>query len=133
MRKKGWLQLLAVLALAAFMALFAAGCGDDSPGDVVKEALEKTSDRDFDEVYDMFAKDSSMRKYNSKEEYVENAKKNMPEGASISDIEILEEKIDGDNATVRFKATFKAPDEPDDTDEETAKLVKEDGEWKIVE
>lgn len=131
MRKKGWLQLLAVLALAAFMALFAAGCGDDSPGDVVKEALEKTSDRDFGDVYDLFSRDSSLRKQ-SKDEYVADAEKDMPEEASIEDIEILEEKIDGDKATVKFKATFKTPGEPDDTDENTAKLVKEDGEWKIV-
>lgn len=39
------------------------------------------------------------------------------------DVEILETKIDGDKATVRYRDT--------DGEERTETLIKEDGEWKL--
>lgn len=133
MRKRGWLQLLAVLVLGAFMALFAAGCGGGGPGDTVEKFFENMADRNFAEVYDMVSRDSPARKV-SREEFIKTMEEaGIPEGASMSDYEVLEERIDGDRATVRFKATLKAPNEPDDTDEGTVELVNEDGEWKIFD
>lgn len=128
-----WLKLLVVLSLVAALALTVTACGGDSPGDTVKKYFDNISSGDFGAVYDLLSKDSPARKQYSRDEFVEMAKEEFPQGATISNYSVLEEKIDGDRATVKFRATLKAPDAPEDTDEDTISLVKEDGKWKLLD
>ncbi|MHB1381421.1 MAG: hypothetical protein ACYCXJ_04250, partial [Thermoleophilia bacterium] len=54
-----------------------------------------------------------------------------PQGTEIVDLEITEESIDGDRATVTWTGVIKTPELPDESGGATIELVKEDGAWRI--
>lgn len=126
-RSKRLTLFLAFLALMALPAL--SGCGEETPGDAVERHLELLNDRQWDEFYDMHAGDLPDR-----QEFIDSLEDTFPEEASISDIEILKEEIDGDNAAVEVRYVINLPDTGEQEVEETVKLVREGGgAWKIAE
>ena len=117
--------------LVALLALAAAGCGGNSPSSATTDMLTLLGNRDFSGAYDAFASSSQIRANVSKEEFVSEMGASLPEGSSLSDIRITDEKIDGDTATVSWSATVKAPNVPDQQLNDSFQLTKEDGVWKV--
>lgn len=128
-------SLLTVLAIAALLlaAALAAGCGGgDSPSSVVDDYIGALNERDFDKIYDLTS--SSYQESQPKDEFVSGLEAVWIEGSSLEEYEIIEEKVDGDKATVTFKATVLLPGAPEDSSEmseSSVELVKEDGGWKL--
>lgn len=122
---------LRLTALAAVTFALAACGGGNGPGaTIVKMNAELCSSGDPSTI-GKYASASSqpvvgmITAVMSEPAKAEEMKKQVKEGCETAKpIEILEEKIDGDKATVRFRNP--------EGEEETQQLVKEDGEWKIV-
>lgn len=120
-----------MLVLAVLISYPIIGCGDsDSPADVVDQSLKSYNDRDFNKVYELSS--SNLQNVSeSREKVTELMETSWPPGAKMVDIEITEEKIDGDHAEVAWKGTLTMPEIPDQKAGATVKLVKEDGVWRI--
>ena len=116
---KKTIKIVAASVFAAILLLTSCGGGASAPKDVTVKFLEATTKADFKEankyaseetikMLDMIKAFASMKPDSVKNKKVE--------------IEVIEEKIDGDNATVRYKQNGK---------ENAIKLVKIDGNWKV--
>lgn len=124
LRKLIYLIIVLVLLAPAW------SCGGDSPGDVAMQSLEAYNQREFDLLYDL-SSTSLKGQLGTREEGIEIMSATWPPGASISDIEIIEENEDGDRATVVWKGNVSLPDLPVRENESEIKLVREDDQWKI--
>lgn len=124
-------KTLAVLSLLAIlMALsLAVGCtGQDSPGEIVKKHLNLLDQRRFKEFYNMHAAGYLP----DRETYINSLEDSFPEGASITNIQVLQEDTQGDTATVKVRYTKELPGVPVQDVEADVELVKENGIWKIA-
>lgn len=123
---------LITLALAALLLVLPlSGCGEEqAPADVVREIFAAYNARDFEKAYDLSS--SSLREEGgSREEALERMSVSWPQGTEIVDLEITDELIDGDKATVTWTGVIKTPELPDETGGATIDLVKEDGSWHV--
>lgn len=122
-----------MLAFAAAASLFLFTACSDSPSDVVQNFCDAMAEADFAAAKEYATGNArkealkmseDLEKLSDKfqEKMKEEFKKEM--GERLSKLEILSEDIDGENATVKVMI---------DGDEETIKLKKVDGEWKILE
>jgi hypothetical protein len=116
-----------VIALAVVLVVVVGGGG--GPGGVVEDYFDAIQDQDCDFI-DLLSKDA-------RAELEKGTCEDDPEAffggdsdtCPDSDIEIKDEKEDGDKATVEFEVTGGG----DDCEEKgTIDLVKEDGDWKIA-
>lgn len=108
--------------------------GDDyagGPADTVREYFKGMDKGDYGGCYDLFAEDSEVRESYSRKEFTEMM--NEIGEISIIGFEILEHEVDGDKATIKFRATANISGGLELPDEETFTLVKEDGDWKILD
>jgi len=123
--------LIAMLVLAVLMSCPITGCGgSDSPADVVNQSLKAYNDRDFNKVYDLSS--SKLQDMSeSREKVTELMETSWPPGATMVDIEVTDEKIDGDHAEVTWKGTLTMPEIPDQQAGATVNLIREDDVWKI--
>ncbi len=105
---------------AAFSLVAAVGCnkGGGSPKDVAEKFYKAVNNKDFNEAKNYATKESA-----SMLDMMSTFAKTLP--AKSKDIEVLNEKIEGETATVdvKDKETGKV---------QTAKLKKEDGKWKVA-
>lgn len=134
MRRHIW-KLTAMMVLAILLAapLLATGCGSESPSPVTEKFIRTMSDRKFAEAYDMLAEGSPARTV-SREEFVSLSEANFPAGLTFENIKIIDERIDGNKATVKWSAVTKQPNTPDENTEQELSLVQgDDGNWKVWE
>ena len=110
------LPALLLLALAAGPA--ACGPGGDSDEDKVRDVVEKVASNDPAVCKDL-TEGFLSREFDGDEGKCE---KQAREAEDEQNLEIEKVEVDGDKATVEAKA---------DGDKGTAKLVKEDGDWKL--
>ncbi|MEM9108971.1 MAG: DUF4878 domain-containing protein [Planctomycetota bacterium] len=119
-------QLLTALMLVCSFALIGCGGGSAGPGDTVKEFAEAMEAGDTEKVKELApAMGMAGEKLDG---MVQTAAMEMKEKKGIKEIEIVEEKIDGETATVKAITHF-----GDGTKEEgePMKLAKIDGKWVI--
>lgn len=129
-------MLVLVLALAAVLS--ASGCGSDEPARVVEEFLNSTADQDCEKWVELLSSESLELFGGSREEAVKSCEESVKslggENARVEmvNFEALEQEINGDTATVKFSATARIEGVEDEIiEEDTATLIKENGEWKI--
>ncbi len=105
---------------AAFSLVAAVGCnkGGGSPKEVAEKFYKAVNNKDFNEAKNYATKESA-----SMLDMMSTFAKTLP--AKSKDIEVLNEKVEGETATVdvKDKETGKV---------QTAKLKKEDGKWKVA-
>jgi cellobiose-specific phosphotransferase system component IIB len=118
-------------ALAAVTLALAACGGGNGPGNVIVKMNEELCSSGDPSTIAKYASQSSqpvvgmITAVMSEPAKAEEMKKQVKEGCEkAKPIEILEEKIDGDKATVRFRNP--------EGEEETQQLIRENGEWKLV-
>jgi hypothetical protein len=122
------------LIIAVAVASFApAGCGDeeDGPGEVVEEVFAAYNARDFGKVYDLSSQTLQLQA-GTRDEAIAQMSSGWPQGTEVVDLEIVEETIDGDAATVKWSGTIKTPELPDEASSASVSLVREDGQWKLA-
>lgn len=119
----------------AFVMLFASGCGSApqegaTPAQTMKNYVEAGREMDVAKLRDAFSRnslkefDEEARRQNISVE--ENMKKMIdPAKAMTVNIEMRNEKIEGDTATLEVKNALVG-------EWETVPFVKEDGRWKIA-
>ncbi|MGB0768983.1 MAG: DUF4878 domain-containing protein, partial [Phycisphaeraceae bacterium] len=117
-------HLLATLLLIGSFALVGCG-GSDGPGDTVEALAYAMEDGDSETVKEIIPGLAGMLGDEKLKAMVTEASAETKEKGGITSVEILEETIDGDTATVKSKITFGNGD----TEEETQKLTKVDGKW----
>ncbi len=117
---------LAVLMLLVVVALVF--LGGNSPTSVTEDFFSAVQDGDCDGYYDSLSKDTQklVKKSDCKDDPDEFLNTKDGEGCEI---EVSDEKVDGDDATVKYK--IKDCDSDDENDSGELDLVKEDGDWKI--
>lgn len=132
MKQFATLRPVAVTAVLLLLAIIAGGCGEaGKPKDAIYNFYTLVSERKFEEAYNMFASGSAMRTAASQEQFTTRMNLTTPPESTVAEFTVLEENIEGDTAQVKFSVTIRAPGKPDSTSEATARLVKEDGQWKI--
>jgi hypothetical protein len=130
--------LLTTVTIIFILGLFSCGGGGgisgNTPGNKVKKGVTLLFNKKYEDVVKMYAK-----KEGTKLTEEESAKlvgmmpmalKEKESKQGLKDVEILEEKIaeHGKNATVRYKMIFNNGE----SDEESTKMVKVDGDWYFV-
>ena len=130
--------MLVVAGLLLALALPVLGCGGDSPSVVAERFVTASADLDCDTLVELMSNDSVQLFGEDRGQAVEACKEQLAalgEGApnlEVTSFEVTEENIDGDTATVDFKASAKIEgEETEQTQEDTVNLVKEDGKWKV--
>jgi len=124
------MALLAMVLLIALLAVMATGCGGDTPSSAARDMVQMLSDRQFGEAYDSFSSASPVREI-QREDFIAQMEASLPAGTTISEFSVTEEKIDGDKATVSWKAKVKLPDTEEQDLDDNFSVVREDGTWKI--
>ncbi|MEK7817057.1 MAG: hypothetical protein AAB281_02250, partial [Actinomycetota bacterium] len=125
--------LLLMVIVAALTVAVATGCGaKEKPSDTVEKFYILLSERKFNEAYGLLAYEGKTKILMDEEYFVSNAEKQTPQGRTLTAFSVISETEDGDNARVRFSATFQEPDKEPQTNEVETRLVKVDGKWKII-
>ena len=114
------LALAVLLPVALSAGVAGCGPGGDSDEDRVRDVVEKVASND-PEVCKELTGGFLSREFDGDEGKCE---KQAREAEDEQNLEIEKVEVDGDKATVEAKA---------DGDKGTAKLVKEDGDWKLDE
>ncbi len=120
-------QLLTALLLVCSFSLV--GCGGSAgPGETVKELTYAMEAGDVDTVKKIAPGLAGMMGEDKLKGIVTEASAEAKKKGGIKSIEILEEKIDGDVATVKHKVTWGNGD----VEEEEGKMTKNaDGDWIV--
>ena len=119
-----------MMTVMALTALVASGCGGNTPGSASNEMVQRLSDRKFDEAYDSLSASSPIRQV-KREDFIAQMSASLPEGTTITEFSITEEKTEGDKSTVSWKAKVNIPGHNDQTLDDKFDLVNEDGTWKV--
>lgn len=119
-------RLLAMLVMVGSLALVGCG-GSGGPGDTVKDLMTAMEKGDAGKVKEL-APGMKMLGDDKLEGMVEQMKLEAKKKGGIKDIEIIEEKIDGDKATVKYKVTM--GDGTSDGEDEM-QLIKDEGKWIV--
>ncbi|MEK6536321.1 MAG: DUF4878 domain-containing protein [Actinomycetota bacterium] len=117
--------------MVAVLALTAAGCGGNSPGSAAGDMVQLLSERKFSDAYDSFSSNSPVHAQVSRDDCVTQMSASLPEGTTITDFSVTEEKIEDDKGTVSWKATVRMPNVDGQTFNDKFQMVKEDGNWKV--
>lgn len=115
--------------LLTLFALTLIQCGSSSgPGDTVKEFFDAVENNNVKAASNLLAPELKTMLGDKKlEKALSEQSKEIKEKGGISDIEILDEKIEENTATLKFKITYANGE----VKEDNAKLIKKDDEWKI--
>ena len=120
-----------IMLMVAVLALTAAGCGGNSPGSAAGDMVQLLSERKFSDAYDSFSSNSPVHAQVSRDDCVTQMSASLPEGTTITDFSVTEEKIEDDKGTVSWKATVRMPNVDGQTFNDKFQMVKEDGNWKV--
>lgn len=139
MKFSGIMKIVLAISVVALAMFFAFGCGEDGPEDVVKSFLEAGKDKDCEAMVDLMdlsideamAEELGIDTADFKDQMIEACKADAETGGEIVDYEIGEATIDGDTAEVEASVTTEIDGE-ESTEEDTLKLIKVDGDWKIT-
>jgi len=121
---------LSMMLLAAILVVAVPGCGGNTPSSAARDMVRMLSDRQFGEAYDSFSSASPVREI-KREDFISQMEASLPEGTTITEFSVTEEKIDGDKATVAWKAKVNMPNVDEQPLDDSFSVVKEDGTWKI--
>ncbi|HEX8087069.1 MAG TPA: nuclear transport factor 2 family protein [Solirubrobacteraceae bacterium] len=118
-------------ALLAIVALLAAGCGADDEGDVrrtLDDFAEATAKKDYQRMCDDLLSPDLIEQIRRVNLPCEVALRTGLEDVENPRLEVRSVKLDGDTATARVHSSASNQEASDDT----IKLVKVDGEWRIA-
>lgn len=119
---------LIIVAIFSSLLISACGSGSSDPKDIIRDFYSKAEANDVDGVLDMMSKDTKAMIQREKLEKGLNEKsEEIKEKGGISSIEFTDEKVKEESIDYKVKLTY--GDGSTSTDK--AKLVKEDGEWKV--
>lgn len=131
-RIRAFLPITAIIMMmVAVLALTAVGCGGNSPGSAAGDMVQLLSERKFSDAYDSFSSNSPVHAQVSRDDFVTQMSASLPEGTTITDFSVTEEKIEDDKGTVSWKATVRMPNMDEQTLDDKFQMVKEDGNWKV--
>lgn len=120
--------VLILIIVASLLFLFA--CGSNTPSDVVKKAYTYANEGKYSEVEKYFSEDSLtyIKNYAILTGGIKDICDLNTNNRTIENIEIIDESIEGEGATVKVKFTY----EDNSEREYNAELIKENGEWKLL-
>jgi len=125
------ISLMCVIGLFSFSGCSSSG---NNPGATVKKGVKLLFDKKYEDAVKMYVKKDG-EKLTEEEKaklmgMMPMALKEKESKQGLKDVEIIEEKIsdDGKTATVNYKMIFNNGD----MDNESAKMIKIDGEWYVV-
>ncbi|MCR2038729.1 DUF4878 domain-containing protein [Campylobacter helveticus] len=128
------MRIIKTLFLSLVFAALFAGCGNSTtPGEVAKDFTNDMYEGDGEALVKYIympdtIKDSDKELVNGKlKAGAAKAKEQADARGGVKSIEIIDEKIEGDNAKVRLKITFN----DDSSKEDGGPLKKIDNEWKM--
>ncbi|MEO9324090.1 DUF2510 domain-containing protein [Nocardioides sp. C4-1] len=127
----------AVVAVAIVLLVVFLG-GSGGPSGTVEDVFDAAKDGKGCDLVDYLSNDVLGTDEDGRDEAIDTAKEQCEssgaldtDGGAGCELEILDEEVDGDKATVTAKITG-CDDESDNDDEDEIDLVKEDGEWRLA-
>ena len=127
---------LFVVGIALCVSVFVVACGSSGPAGTVKDYISYMEKGDMDSAMKLMSNKQVTKEMRETKEFKDKMKqageassKEIKSKGGVKSVNIKDEKITGDNAEVKFTITYGNGTEDK---ENTAKLVKEDGEWKIA-
>ncbi len=124
-------RIRTVAALSAALAVLAAGCGGDDEDDVrrtLDDFAEATAKKDYQRMCDDLLSPDLIEQIRRVNLPCEVALRTGLEDVENPRLEVRSVKLDGDTATARVHSTASNQEASDDT----IKLVKVDGDWRIA-
>ena len=118
------------LTMILFLLIFMIGCGGSSsdPKYIVTNSFKMIENNDVDGVSDLLASDvKSMISREKLEKGVAEESSKIKEKGGISNIEFTDEKIEENQIDYKIKISYGNGS----TKNDKARLVKEDGKWKL--
>lgn len=133
-RKPVVLRVASILSLLGVLVLLVAGCGEQSPGDLAEEMIRATFDGDCETVIEIFAQSNiDTIAGGNREVLIEDCRRNLPapdaEKPELVSLEITEENIEGERATVAYTLVEKIGGEEQPPVSGVIPFVLEDGVW----
>ncbi len=124
-----------ITALFALISCGEGGLGSSSPGDVVKISAGNIADEDYDALVALYVNKNGEELTKEEQDKIKaimpEVKKEMDKKGGLKEVIILEETIaeDGTTATVKTQIVF---GDGEKSNEDTSKLIKVNGEWRII-
>jgi len=105
-------------------------CGGPKPSDTVKECINAMNDQEWEKMMSCFDLKEDQQKTMAGLFTMKGQELQKEEG-KVTDVEIVDENIfaDGDSAIVKYYTTTEKKGKGS---EKTQKMVKKDGQWKMV-
>jgi hypothetical protein len=122
------MRVLSVILLIAALGFSSCGKKASTPGDVVKSMVEKMEAGDMGVKNLMASELAAMLGDEKLEAALQEESADIKEKGGVASITIVEEKIDGEKASVDYTIEYGNGE----IDEESADLIMEDGKWKIT-
>jgi len=118
------------LFMVVSISLLFACSSNNKPSDVVKKAYTYANEGKYSEVEKCFSEDSLnyIKNYAILTGGIKGICDANTNNRTIENIEILDESIEGEGATVKVKFTY----EDNSEREYDAELIKEKGDWKLI-
>ncbi|RJP56946.1 MAG: DUF4878 domain-containing protein [Ignavibacteriales bacterium] len=122
-------NVIKLLVVASLLSFVFVNCGGPAtPQDVVKDSFEMMANNDKAGVKDLLSSQVKALVDDKKlDEGINNKYEEIKAKGGITNIEFLSEDIEENEANFKVRLTYG----DGSTDDEKAKVVKEDGEWKL--
>ncbi|MCZ7601378.1 MAG: DUF4878 domain-containing protein [Melioribacteraceae bacterium] len=122
-------NVIKLLVVALLLSFVFVNCGGPAtPQDVVKDSFEMMANNDKAGVKDLLSSQVKALVDDKKlDEGINNKYEEIKAKGGITNIEFLSEDIEENEANFKVRLTYG----DGSTDDEKAKVVKEDGEWKL--
>ncbi|MHB1054318.1 MAG: Rv0361 family membrane protein [Thermoleophilia bacterium] len=130
-RKQGTiLKVISAGMVLAVLMLAAVGCGSSPSTAAVENFMKAAQDKDCGKMIDLMDLSAAQAQGAiNKDELIKSCEDSKGLGDVVS-YKILEEKVDGDSATIKVEVTTKEGDK-EKTESDTLTVKKVDGDWKI--
>lgn len=119
----------AVLFLLLVLCFNITGCIGNSPSGVIKDFYQYIENGKINDAFDLISEEGKqLLSLGGGANFLARFTENMKKQGGIKSIEIINEQIHGDRATVQHIMKFGNGA----TDKNTEQLIKQHGKWKIV-
>jgi len=123
MKSRSFVLVIALSACALVIA-----CGSSGPGGTIKNFVSYIEKGNTDAAINLFSSKMPKEAKDGMKAFLAAGQEEIKKKGGVKSVDIEKEDVKGDTADVKYKIVYGDKSEEKD---QSAKLVKENGEWKI--